>query len=154
MPLLGAIADYKNRRNEKSAIVVVVIEQEHTSAYILGKEGVHTPAPVRHGFSSIVQAARKEFELNDATAVRERFHRVDEELQFRASRLVRAIGRDLKPVVDSFEMATGQSGRRDLLRLPPAPAQLDRRIPRPGRRPHAVRDELRRVVAHGQPAGR
>ena len=109
MPLLGAIADYKNRRNEKSAIVVVVIEQEHTSAYILGKEGVHTPAPVRHGFSSIVQAARKEFELNDAAAVRERFHRVDAELQFRASRLVRAIGRDLKPVVDSFEMATGQS---------------------------------------------
>ena len=109
LPLLGVIADYKNRRNEKSAVVVVVIEQEHTSAYILGKEGVHTPAPVRHGFSSIVQAARKEFELNDATAVRERFHRVDEELQFRASRLVRAIGRDLKPVVDSFEMATGQS---------------------------------------------
>jgi hypothetical protein len=109
LPLLGVIADYKNRRNEKSAVVVVVIEHEHTSAYILGKEGVHTPAPVRHGFGSIVQAARKEFELNDAAAVRERFHRVDEELQFRASRLVRAIGRDLKPVVDSFEMATGQS---------------------------------------------
>lgn len=109
LPLLGVIADYKNRRNEKSAVVVVVIEQEHTSAYIIGKEGVHTPAPVRHGFSSIVQAARKEFDLNDAAGVRERFHRIDEELQFRASRLVRAIGRDLKPVVDSFEMATGQS---------------------------------------------
>ena len=109
LPLIGVIADYKNRRNEKSAVVVVVIEHEHTTAYIIGKEGVHTPAPVRHGFGSIVQAARKEFELNDAAAVRERFHRVDEELQFRASRLVRAIGRDLKPVVDSFEMATGQS---------------------------------------------
>jgi hypothetical protein len=109
LPLLGVITDYKARRNEKSAVVVVVIEQEQTVAYIIGKEGVATPAPVRHGFGSIVQAARKEFDLNDAAAVRERFHRVDDELQLRASRLVRAIGRDLKPVVDSFEMATGQS---------------------------------------------
>lgn len=109
LPLLGVIADYKARRNEKSAVVVVVIEQEHTIAYIIGKEGVSTPAPVRHGFGSIVQAARKEFDLNDAAAVRARFHRVDDELQLRATRLVRAVGRDLKPVVDSFEMATGQS---------------------------------------------
>lgn len=109
LPLLGVIADYKARRNEKSAVVVVVIEQEHTVAYIIGKEGVATPAPVRHGFASIVQAARKEFDLNDEAAVRARFHRADAELQARAGRLVRAISRDLKPVVDSFEMATGQS---------------------------------------------
>jgi hypothetical protein len=109
LPLLGVIADYKARREEKSAVVVVVIEQEQTLAYIIGKEGVATPAPVRHGFNSIVQAARKEFELNDAAAVRARFHRVDDDLQLRAARFVRAIGRDLKPVVDSFEMATGQS---------------------------------------------
>jgi len=109
LPLLGVIADYKARRNEKSALVVVVIEQEHTVAYIIGKEGVTTPAPVRHGFASIVQAARKEFDLNDEAAVRGRFGRADAELQARAGRLVRAIGRDLKPVVDSFEMATGQS---------------------------------------------
>ncbi|MBC7369098.1 MAG: hypothetical protein H7343_20195 [Undibacterium sp.] len=109
LPLLGVIADYKARRNEKSAVVVIVIEQEQTVAYIIGKEGVATPAPVRHGFASIVQLARKEFDLTDAAAVRERFLRVDDELQLRAGRLVRAIGRDLKPVVDSFEMATGQS---------------------------------------------
>ena len=109
LPLLGVVADYKARRNEKSALVVVVIEQEHTVAYIIGKEGVATPAPVRHGFASIVQAARKEFDLNDEAAVRGRFSRADAELQARAGRLVRAIGRDLKPVVDSFEMATGQS---------------------------------------------
>ena len=109
LPLLGVIADYKNRREEKSAVVVVVIEQEQTIAYIIGKEGVSTPAPVRHGFASIVQAARKEFDLNDAVSIRRRFIGADDELQLRATRLVRAIGRDLKPVVDSFEMATGQS---------------------------------------------
>jgi hypothetical protein len=36
-PLLGVIADYKARRNEKNAVVVVVIEHEHTIAYIIGK---------------------------------------------------------------------------------------------------------------------
>ncbi|MEI6108121.1 MAG: hypothetical protein WCR49_14060 [Opitutae bacterium] len=108
LPLLGAISDFKARRNDKRAIVVVNIEQEHTVAYILGKEGVHTPAAVRHGFSSIVQAARKEFELTDAAAVRDRLNQADEELLLRASKFVRAIGRDLKPLVDSYEMTTGQ----------------------------------------------
>jgi hypothetical protein len=108
LPLLGAISDYKARRNDKRAIVVVTIEEEHTTAYILGKEGVHTPAAVRHGFDSIVQAARKEFDLADAAAVRDRLHLADEELLLRATRFVRAIGRDLKPLVDSYEMTTGQ----------------------------------------------
>jgi hypothetical protein len=108
LPLLGAISDYKARRNDKRAIVVVTIEEEHTTAYIIGKEGVHTPAAVRHGFDSIVQAARKEFDLADAAAVRDRLHLADEELLLRATRFVRAIGRDLKPLVDSYEMTTGQ----------------------------------------------
>ncbi len=108
LPLLGAISEYKSSRNDKRAIVVVSIEQEHTTAFILGKEGVHTPAPVRHGFGSIVQAARKEFGLNDAIGVRERLQLADEELLLRATRFVRAIGRDLKPLVDSYEMTTGQ----------------------------------------------
>ena len=108
LPLLGVIFDYKARRNDKRAVVVVNIEQEHTVAYILGKEGVHTSGAVRHGFSSIVQAARKEFGLTDAAAVRERLHLADEELLLRATKFVRAIGRDLKPLVDSYEMTTGQ----------------------------------------------
>jgi hypothetical protein len=108
LPLLGSISDFKARRNDKRAIVVVNIEQEHTVAYIVGKEGVHTPAAVRHGFSSIVQAARKEFSLTDAAAVRDRLNQADEELLLRASKFVRAIGRDLKPLVDSYEMTTGQ----------------------------------------------
>ena len=108
LPLLGTISNYKASHNDKRAIVVVVIEQEHTIAYILGKEGVHCPAPVRHGFSSIVQAARKEFGLTEASAVRDRLNQSDEELLLRASKFVRAIGRDLKPLVDSYEMTTGQ----------------------------------------------
>jgi len=121
LPLLGAIADFKARRDDKRAIVVVVIEHEHTTAYILGKEGVHTPAPVRHGFASIVQAARKEFGLNEAAEIRDRLHLADEELLLRATKFVRAIGRDLKPLVDSYEMTTGQPvGEIYCAYLPPA----------------------------------
>lgn len=108
LPLLGAITEHQERAGDKHAVVVVVIEQEHTAAYIIGKEGVHTPAPVRHGFSSIVQAARREFELSTAAEVRQRLHQSDDELLLRASKFVRAIGRDLKPLVDSYEMTTGQ----------------------------------------------
>ena len=108
LPLLGVISNHKARRGDKRATVVVVIEQEHTVAYILGKEGVHTPAPVRHGFSSIAQAARKEFNLNEAAEVRDRLNQADDELMLRATKFVRAIGRDLKPLVDSYEMTTGQ----------------------------------------------
>lgn len=121
LPLLGVINDYKTRREDKSAVVVVMIEQEQTVAYIIGKEGVHTPAPIRHGFGSIVQAACREFGLADSAAVRERFNRGDDELKARAGRLIRAIGRDLKPVVDSYEMATGQTvGEIYCAHLPPA----------------------------------
>ena len=121
LPLLGAVAEYQERLNEKRAVVVVVIEQEHTVAYIIGKEGVHTPAPVRHGFASIVQAARREFNLTHAGEVRERLHLADDELLLRASKFVRAIGRDLKPLVDSYEMTTGQPvGEIFCAYLPPA----------------------------------
>jgi hypothetical protein len=121
LPLLGVISNVKARRNDKRAVVVVNIEQDHTVAYIIGKEGVHTPAPVRHGFSSIVHAARKEFGLNHSTAVRDRLQQNDEELLLRASKFVRAIGRDLKPLVDSYEMTTGQPvGEIYCAYLPPA----------------------------------
>ena len=125
LPLLGVIFDYKARRSDKRAVVVVNIEQEHTVAYILGKEGVHTSGAVRHGFASIVQAARKEFGLTDAAAVRERLHLADEELLLRATKFVRAIGRDLKPLVDSYEMTTGQPvGEIYCAYLPPALAWI------------------------------
>lgn len=121
LPLLGAVSDHQERTGDKHAVVVVVIEQEHTAAYILGKEGVHTPAPVRHGFSSIVQAACREFELTTADEVRQRLHQSDDELLLRASKFVRAIGRDLKPLIDSYEMTTGQPvGGIYCAYLPPA----------------------------------
>ena len=125
LPLLGVISHVKARRNDKRAIVVVNIEQDHTVAYIIGKEGVHTPAPVRHGFSSIVHAARKEFGLNHSSSVRDRLHQNDEELLLRASKFVRVIGRDLKPLVDSYEMTTGQPvGEIYCAYLPPALAWI------------------------------
>jgi hypothetical protein len=108
LPLFGAIMNHKDQQNDKRATVVVVIEQEHTTAYILGKEGVSTPGPVRHGFASIAQAACKEFGLKTAEEVRDRLHHADDELLLRGSKFVRAIGRDLKPLVDSYEMTTGQ----------------------------------------------
>ncbi len=121
LPLLGAIADQQKRASEKRAVVVVVIEQEHTTAYIIGKEGVHTPSPVRHGFASIVQAARREFNLDQADAIRDRLQVADDELLLRASKFVRSIGRDLKPLVDSYEMTTGQPvGEIYCAYLPPA----------------------------------
>src|SRR5260221_1100647 len=42
------------------------------------------------------------------TCLRERLQHADDELLLRASKFVRAIGRDLKPLVDSYEMTTGQ----------------------------------------------
>ena len=108
LPLLGTLTGYRTSRNDKRAVVVIVIEREHTVAYIIGKEGIHCPALVRHGFSSIAQAAGKEFGLTEAAAISDRLHQADEDLLLRASKLVRAIGRDIKPVVDSYEMTTGQ----------------------------------------------
>jgi len=53
--------------------------------------------------------------------VRERLHHADDELLLRASKFVRAIGRDLKPLVDSYEMTTGQPvGEIFCAYLPPA----------------------------------
>src|SRR5258708_18371479 len=133
LPLLGAIIDHKTRHNDKRAAVVVGIEQEHTTAYILGKEGVHTPGPVRHGFSSIAQAACKEFGLKEAAEVRERLQHADDELLLRASKFVRAIGRDLKPLVDSYEMTTGQPVGEIYCAYLPESRSEERRVGKEGR---------------------
>jgi hypothetical protein len=108
LSLFGTLYRLAEARQERRATVVVVIEQEHTTAYIVGKDGVHTPTRVPHGFGSIVQAVRKEFALDHAGEVRARLHDPDDELMLRATKFVRAIGRDLKPLVDSYEMTTGQ----------------------------------------------
>jgi hypothetical protein len=71
--------------------------------------------------SSIMHAARKEFNLPDDAAVLERLREADDELLLRATKFVRAIGRDLKPLVDSYELTTGQPvGEIYCAYLPPA----------------------------------
>lgn len=108
LPLFGTLFAHHETQAEKRATVVVAIEQDHTVAYILGKEGVQTPLPVRHGFRSIVQSAARELKLKTAEEVRERLEHPDEELLLRGSKFVRTIGRELKSVIDSYEMTTGQ----------------------------------------------
>jgi hypothetical protein len=121
LPLFGAITLHQAGKSDNRAAVVVVIEQEHSAAFILGKEGVLTPGPVRHGFSSIVQAVCKEYGCRTATEVRDLLERPDDELLLRAAKFVRVIGRDLKPIIDSYEMTTGQPvGEIYCPYLPPA----------------------------------
>ncbi len=106
--LFGAIYDIIERRGDMRAVVVVIIHESVTAAYILGKEGVHTPNPVLHGLHSIVDVARKETGgTNDFETLAE-LEKGNPDLLNLAPKLVRRIGRDLKPVVDSFEMTTGQ----------------------------------------------
>lgn len=108
LSFFGAVYGMMERRGDTRAVVIIVIHETATSAYILGKEGVHTPNPVLHGFESIVELARKELGGADDAAVRQRLENPDPELLNHAAKLVRRIGRDLKPVIDSYEMTTGQ----------------------------------------------
>lgn len=108
LPLFGTIYGCMERNRDTRAVVLAIIHPKVTSVYILGKEGVHTPYPVLHGFDSIVELARKELGIVDEEEARRRLRDGDQELVGLATKLVRRIGRDLKPVVDSYEMTTGQ----------------------------------------------
>lgn len=108
LPLLGSIFRLNESRSDTRATVVVEIEESHTTVAILGKEGVHTPAPVKQGFDSLIAAARREFDLPDDAAAREFLRHTSEDLDTRARRLVRALARELKPVINSYELTTGQ----------------------------------------------
>lgn len=108
LSLFGAMFRNGERRGDLRAVAVVVVHQMASAVYILGKEGVHTPTPILHGLGSIEDIARKEFGVkSDAEALR-MLHSGDPQVLARAERLVRRIGRDLKPVLDSYEMTTGQ----------------------------------------------
>ena len=108
LSLFGIVFDQLARRDEKSAAVVVCIGEDETLAYILGKEGVYTPAPIRFGLNSIVDAARKELNLPDGADVMPFLAAPGDERSYFAPRLIRAIGRSLKPVIDSYELTIGQ----------------------------------------------
>jgi hypothetical protein len=120
LPLVGAMIDYNQRRMDTRASVIIEIEEQQTTAWILGKEGVHTPTPLKVGYNSIERTALKEFGLTTEAEVHERLLDVEEELLLRANRLVRLLVRELKPVFDSFEMTTGQrAGELYCAYLPP-----------------------------------
>ena len=120
LPLIGAIFDYNQQRQDTRATAIIEIGEHQTAAWILGKEGVHTPAPIKVGYSSIEKTALKEFALANEADVRLRLMDVEEELLLRANRLVRLLVRELKPVFDSFEMTTGQrAGELYCACLPP-----------------------------------
>lgn len=108
LSLFGAVYDSMERRGGTQAVVVVVIHQTVTAVYILGKEGVHTPNPVVHGFDSIIEGGRKELGEIDEAEVLTQLQVGNPDLVKNGAKLIRRIGRDLKPVVDSFEMTTGQ----------------------------------------------
>lgn len=108
LSLFGAVYDGIARRGDVRAVVVIVVFESITAVYILGKEGVHTPSPVLHGLNSIIEIARKELAANDDADALAQLRSGKTFSTPMASRLVRRIARDLKPVVDSFEMTTGQ----------------------------------------------
>jgi hypothetical protein len=70
LSLFGSVYRMMERRGEQRAVAIVVIHQVATTVYILGKEGVHTPNPVFHGFTSIVELARKELGFKEDAEVR------------------------------------------------------------------------------------
>lgn len=108
LPLFESVYGLIQSRGGTQAVVIVVIHQSATAVYILGKEGVHTPNPVLHGMDSIIEMGRKELGEIDEAEVLTQLQMGNPDLVKHGAKLVRRLGRDLKPVVDSFEMTTGQ----------------------------------------------
>ncbi len=106
--LFGVMYQALARRQDARAVVVIIILERVTAVYILGKEGVHTPNPVMHGLNSIMELGRKELGGTSEFGVLAQLQTGNPPLLGNASKLVSRISRDLKPVVDSFEMTTGQ----------------------------------------------
>jgi hypothetical protein len=140
LSLFGAVYGNMEQRGDSRAVVIIVIHESATAVYILGKKGVHTPNPVLHGFDSIVELARKQLGGKDDAEVRTQLQNADGALLSQAAKLVWRIGRDLKPVVDSFEMSTGQPAEEILCaHLPPDLTWIAEPLARvAGRAPFAV----------------
>jgi len=125
LPMFGALYQILEKRHQTRAAVVVVLRQETTTIYIMGKEGVHTPGLVAHGMSSILAQARKEFALETDEAALARLKNPDDQVRRNAPRLVRSLGASLRPLINSYEMTTGQPiGDVYCAYLPPALAWL------------------------------
>ncbi|HEX2862247.1 MAG TPA: hypothetical protein VHN79_11430, partial [Lacunisphaera sp.] len=125
LPLFGTIYQLMERRHQPRAAVVFVIKDESTAIYILGKEGVHTPGQVTQGLSALVQQVKKEFALETDEEAHRRLLNPDELLRKRAPKLLRQLGAELRPVINSYEMTTGQpAGDVYCAYLPPALAWI------------------------------
>jgi len=108
LPLFGSIYELMARRHQSQATVVVVVQDETTHVYILGKEGVHTPPGVPFGLTALVQQVRRDSGLDtDEAAVRE-LRQPSPDMRTRAPRLLRGLAGALRPAIDSYEMTTGQ----------------------------------------------
>ena len=108
LPVLGAIQSYQALHAEGQPAAVVELDLHRTRVFILGKNGVNTPAPIEFGFDALVDTARKELGDADGAAVRARLLAADADLVARAPRLLRPLIRNLKPAIDYFELQTGQ----------------------------------------------
>jgi hypothetical protein len=108
LSLFGAVYASIEKSGGVRAVAIVVVFESVTAVYILGKEGVHTPNPVLVGLHSIIEAGRKEFATRNDKEVLEHLHSRSPLAVAQAVKLVRRIGRDLKPVIDSYELSTGQ----------------------------------------------
>jgi len=106
--LLGAITRHMRQTAYPHAVVACEIGQTQTRIYLLGKDGVHTPAALPHGLLSIEEAAMKELAAPDVGTARRALSDPTEELRAHSRRLVRMLTRHLKPAIDYFEMQTGQ----------------------------------------------
>ena len=108
LPVLGGIQSYQAMVGDSQPAAVVEIDLHRTYVFILGKSGVHTPAPLEFGFSALVESTRKELNLEDAATARARLLTGGADVVARAPRLLRQLVRNLKPAIDYFELQTGQ----------------------------------------------
>ena len=106
--LLGALMRHLRQIAYPHAVVACELGITQTRIYLLGKDGVHTPAALPHGLRSIEETAMKELGVPDIATARRALENPTEELRGHGRRLVRALTRHLKPAVDYFEMQTGQ----------------------------------------------
>jgi hypothetical protein len=108
LPVLGGVQSYQAMTNDSQPAAVVEIDLHRTYVFVLGKNGVHTPAPLEFGFDALVETARKELGGEDLTAIRNRLLAGDADIVARSPRLLRQLVRNLKPAIDYFELQTGQ----------------------------------------------
>ncbi len=108
VPLLGGLARHLELNSYANALVVCELNYTQTRVYLLGKDGVHTPAPLPYGLLSIEESTMKELGLPDVATARRHLEDPPEELRAHSRRLVRMLSRHLRPAVDYFEMQTGQ----------------------------------------------